>query len=100
MTCGEVHSLSAPGQPHVQTLPHSSAPNSTKQMLADIMQFQPRDSLEEMLSLPLSREQVSGQAAWEYCLDTGAPLCPCSPLHHSTGPHICPGHWMAQWQSG
>nr|XP_055180176.1 ras GTPase-activating-like protein IQGAP3 [Nyctereutes procyonoides] len=30
---------------------------STKQMLADIMQFQPRDSLEEMLSLPLSREQ-------------------------------------------
>uniref|UniRef100_A0A8P0PN26 IQ motif containing GTPase activating protein 3 n=1 Tax=Canis lupus familiaris TaxID=9615 RepID=A0A8P0PN26_CANLF len=57
MTCGEVHSLSAPGQPHVQTLPHSSAPNSTKQMLADIMQFQPRDSLEEMLSLPLSREQ-------------------------------------------
>ncbi|XP_041616106.1 ras GTPase-activating-like protein IQGAP3 isoform X3 [Vulpes lagopus] len=30
---------------------------STKQMLADIMQFQPRDSLEEMLSHPLSREQ-------------------------------------------
>ncbi|XP_072588637.1 ras GTPase-activating-like protein IQGAP3 [Vulpes vulpes] len=30
---------------------------STKQMLADIMQFQPRDSLEEMLSYPLSREQ-------------------------------------------
>uniref|UniRef100_A0A8P0TKD8 IQ motif containing GTPase activating protein 3 n=1 Tax=Canis lupus familiaris TaxID=9615 RepID=A0A8P0TKD8_CANLF len=52
-----VPDLIAPGQPHVQTLPHSSAPNSTKQMLADIMQFQPRDSLEEMLSLPLSREQ-------------------------------------------
>ncbi|XP_040491746.1 ras GTPase-activating-like protein IQGAP3 [Ursus maritimus] len=30
---------------------------STKQMLADIMQFQPGDSLEEILSLPVSREQ-------------------------------------------
>uniref|UniRef100_A0A8C8WSK1 IQ motif containing GTPase activating protein 3 n=1 Tax=Panthera leo TaxID=9689 RepID=A0A8C8WSK1_PANLE len=30
---------------------------STKQMLVDIMQFQPGDSLEEMLSLPASREQ-------------------------------------------
>ncbi|XP_064449809.1 ras GTPase-activating-like protein IQGAP3 isoform X3 [Mirounga angustirostris] len=30
---------------------------STKQMLADIMQFQPGDSLEEMLSLPATREQ-------------------------------------------
>ncbi|XP_019663242.1 ras GTPase-activating-like protein IQGAP3 isoform X2 [Ailuropoda melanoleuca] len=30
---------------------------STKQMLADIMQFQPGDSLEEILSLPTSREQ-------------------------------------------
>ncbi|XP_047559972.1 ras GTPase-activating-like protein IQGAP3 [Lutra lutra] len=30
---------------------------STKQMLADIMQFQPGDSLEEMLSLPVTAEQ-------------------------------------------
>nr|XP_035974135.1 ras GTPase-activating-like protein IQGAP3 isoform X2 [Halichoerus grypus] len=30
---------------------------STKQMLADVMQFQPGDSLEEMLSLPATREQ-------------------------------------------
>nr|XP_021537641.1 ras GTPase-activating-like protein IQGAP3 [Neomonachus schauinslandi] len=30
---------------------------STKQMLADVMQFQPGDSLEEMLSFPATREQ-------------------------------------------
>ncbi|XP_027946103.1 ras GTPase-activating-like protein IQGAP3 isoform X1 [Eumetopias jubatus] len=30
---------------------------STKQMLADIMQFQPGDSLEEVLALPATREQ-------------------------------------------
>lgn len=60
---GRVPSLSAPGQPD-PVPPLFPLPScSTKQMLADIMQFQPGDSLEEMLSLPATAEQVRGLAA-------------------------------------
>lgn len=48
---------------------------STKQMLADIVQFHPGDSLEEILSLTASQKQVSSQASlWVLSY-----LCPSSP---------------------
>lgn len=83
------------GSPGPQLSP-VTVPCSTKQLLADIMQFQPGDCLQDMLSLPASREQVSGQASPQVPLspDThwlraalavgprGAPSC--SPLKHNT----------------
>lgn len=47
----------------IQTLPgpHPVLPCSTKQMLADLIQFHPGDSLEEILSFSAPREQVSSQ---------------------------------------
>lgn len=42
--------------PHLSPSPHSSY--STKQLLADIMQFHPGDSVKEMLSLSVSSSQV------------------------------------------
>lgn len=90
MTQGRVHSLSATGQPHNPD-PSLSLPSScsTKQMLADIMQFQPGDSLEEILSLPVSREQVSGQVAHQssVCIPPAYQHCPFLPLAPPTAHH-------------
>uniref|UniRef100_A0A452UUD8 IQ motif containing GTPase activating protein 3 n=1 Tax=Ursus maritimus TaxID=29073 RepID=A0A452UUD8_URSMA len=62
---------------------------STKQMLADIMQFQPGDSLEEILSLPVSREQVRGQVAHQssVCIPPAYQHCPFLPLAPPTAHH-------------
>ncbi|XP_042832302.1 ras GTPase-activating-like protein IQGAP3 isoform X1 [Panthera tigris] len=49
---------------------------STKQMLVDIMQFQPGDSLEEMLSLPASREQEAAHerlTSWRRARESQTP---------------------------
>lgn len=47
----------------VQTFPgpHPALPCSTKQMLADLIQFHPGDSLEEILTSSAPRERVSSQ---------------------------------------
>lgn len=47
----------------VQTFPgpHPALPCSTKQMLADLIQFHPGDSLEEILTSSAPREHVSSQ---------------------------------------
>ena len=90
MTQGRVHSLSAPGQPHNPD-PSLCLPSScsTKQMLADIMQFQPGDSLEEILSLPTSREQVRGRVAHQssVCIPPAYQHCPFLPLAPPTARH-------------
>lgn len=44
-------------------LPTTALSHSTKQMLADLIQFHPGDTLEEILSLSAPREQVSGWPA-------------------------------------
>lgn len=57
----------APGPPRADPSPPLTAPRSsscsTKQLLADILPFQPGASLQDTLSLLASREQVSSQAS-------------------------------------
>ena len=72
---GQGYLLAAPSPAPVQTLPRPSPlppslPSfcSTKQMLADIMQFHSGDSLQDILSLSASREEVSGILAARSCL--------------------------------
>lgn len=54
--------------PSLTSPPSLPSFHSTKQMLADIMQFHPGDSLQEILSLSSSREEVSGMLALRSCL--------------------------------
>ncbi|EPY88653.1 IQ motif containing GTPase activating protein 3 [Camelus ferus] len=55
---------------------------STKQMLADIMQFHSGDSLKEILSLSASREQYHGlEAEWQGLLDRSSISAPQEAAH-------------------